>query len=161
VQIGVLKHDLFKTACDNCTNIDKKDRYGVTPFHKACALGKREHAKMLASKGAQISIRNQEGKTALADDIGSSFFEHYDTFWGFWGSIFSEKKDDQLSKELNAVHLAIQRGRLFYHLHHPSINQSLETVINTPFLQGGTPIDYALRHGEVCEGVIMAFELVK
>lgn len=44
---------------------DQRDAYGNTPLHLACEENRVEEAKLLAARGADLTITNKERKTPL------------------------------------------------------------------------------------------------
>jgi serine/threonine-protein phosphatase 6 regulatory ankyrin repeat subunit B len=50
---------------DKSANIEAKDKYGMTPLHRAAYYGKTDVVKLLLDKGANIEAKDNDGETAL------------------------------------------------------------------------------------------------
>ena len=58
---------------ENGANLNAKDEFGETPFHKACLLGYLEIASYLIHVGVDLNVTNEQGQNALHYSIlGSS-----------------------------------------------------------------------------------------
>lgn len=56
------------------TNINAADREGNTPLHLACLSGKMEAMESLVARGADATLRNKQGETALWLSVGKNTY---------------------------------------------------------------------------------------
>ena len=46
-------------------DVNAKDKYGLTPLHRAASGGHTETAELLITEGADVNAKNEDGKTPL------------------------------------------------------------------------------------------------
>ena len=47
------------------TDVNAKDKYGVTPLHRAALVGNKETVELLIAKGADVNVKDKHGGTPL------------------------------------------------------------------------------------------------